>query len=121
MIQNMSFLGLVVKDINGATAFYKDILGLVVNEKESIPDYYTQFETEGGAVFALVTGFEKEGISQSFDSALTIQDIDGTYAQWKEAGVEMIDEPRDMPFGRTFLFRTPEGHVLRAFAPLQGN
>jgi hypothetical protein len=29
----------------------------------------------------------------------------------------MIDEPIDQPFGRTFLFRTPDGHFLRAYQP----
>lgn len=114
MIQQLPFLGLVVKDINAASAFYRDTLGLPINEKESMPDFYTQFDLNGGATFALLTGFEQEGIEQNFDAALVVDDIDASYKAWKEAGVEMLGEPRDMPFGRTFLFRTPEGHILRA-------
>ena len=114
MIQQFPFLGLVVKDINAATAYYQEKLGLTINEKESIPNFYTQFELDGGgATLSLLTGFEQEGIEQNFDAALYVDDIDAAYSQWQAAGVEMLGEPRDMPFGRTFLFRTPDGHVLR--------
>src|SRR5262245_51682151 len=116
MIQQMTFLGIVVKDVAAATEFYTQKLGLKVNEKESIPNLYTQFVTDGGAIFSLLGGFEQEGINQTFDTALLVPDVDAVYAQWQAAGVEMLGEPHDMPFGRTFLFRTPDGHVLRLFS-----
>jgi len=117
MIQQLPFLGLVVKDINAATQYYQESLGLSVNEAESIPDFYTQFTLNGGgATFALLTGFEHEGIDQNFDAALFVDDVDASYAAWQKAGVKMRSEPADMPFGRTFLFETPDGHVLRAMS-----
>ena len=121
MIQQMNFLGLVVKDVPTATSFYTDKLGLVVNETESIPNVYTQFELNGGVVMGLLTGFENEDIVQPFDAALMVDDVDATYANWQENGVDLLDQPRDMPFGRTFLFRTPDGHVLRVYAPSQSS
>ncbi len=121
MIQQMSFLGLVVQDVNEATTFYRDVLGFGVNEQESVPNEYTQFETNGGAVFAVLRGFEQEGIEQSFDTGLVVEDIDAAYRTWKEAGVEVLGEPRDMPFGRTFLFKTPDGQVLRVLKPPSAN
>jgi len=119
MIQQLTFLGLVVEDIEAATAFYRDTLGLPVNEAESTPNFYSQFDLDGGATFALLTGFEKEDVAQSFDAALVVPEIDAAYEKWRAAGVEMLSEPTDMPFGRTFLFRTPEGHILRAMSPAQ--
>jgi predicted enzyme related to lactoylglutathione lyase len=115
MFQQMQFLGLVVKDVPAATKFYTEKLGLQVNEQQSVPNFYTQFDLNGGAVFGLINGFEREGIDQAFDAGLLVDDVDATYAQLQAAGVDMIDEPRDMPFGRTFLFRTPDGHVLRVY------
>jgi predicted enzyme related to lactoylglutathione lyase len=116
MIQQMNFLGLVVKDLEASTKFYRDTLGLQINEEQSVPNFYTQFKLDGDTTVGLLTGFEQEGIQQAFDSALLVDDVDGLYAQYQEKGVELLNEPRDMPFGRTFLFRTPDGHVLRAFA-----
>ena len=115
-IQQMTFLGLVTKDINASTKYYQEVLGLNVNEKESIPDFYTQFDLNGGATFALITGFEDEAVQQNFDGALIVDNIDQIYAQWKDAGVKLHSEPRDMPFGRTFLFDTPDGHTLRVMS-----
>ncbi len=121
MIQQMSWLGLVVKDIPAATEFYTQKLGLTLNEAESIPNFYSQFVTQGGAILGLINGFEQEGINQSFDTALIVADVDATYDQWQTAGVEMVSEPHDMPFGRTFLFHTPAGHVLRVIARPSAN
>ena len=123
MIDQMSWLGLVVKDIEAATVFYRDKLGLAVDEAESIPGVYTQFKLNGGgAILALVSrDFEEEVVNQSFDTALMTPDADATYRQFQAAGVELMDEPHDMPFGRTFLFHTPDGHVLRVLqSPKQG-
>lgn len=121
MNTQMTFLGLVVKDVAAATEFYTQKLGLTVNEKESIPNLFTQFTTDGGAIFGLVGGFEQEGVSQNFDTALLVADVDATYNQWQTAGVEMLGEPHDMPFGRTFLCRTPDGHVLRIYSQPSAN
>ena len=123
MIEQMSWLGLMVKDIEASTAFYRDKLGLVVDEAESIPGAYTQFKLNGGgAILALVSrDLEQEGVSQSFDTALKTRDVDAVYRQFQAAGVELAGEPHDMPFGRTFLFHTPDGHVLRVLqSPDQG-
>lgn len=122
MIEQMSWLGLVVKDIEASTVFYRDKLGLVVDEAESMPGYYTQFKLNGGgAMLGLIKGFEEEGISQPFDTAFMVADADAAYQQFQAAGVELVGEPRDMPFGRTFLFRTPDGQVLRVIqSPAQG-
>jgi predicted enzyme related to lactoylglutathione lyase len=118
MIKQMSFLGLVVKDVDAATEFYSRKVGLTVDREQSIPSVYTQFTlNDGGAVFGVLGGFEHEGITQSFDAALVVDDVDSTYAQLQAEGIETLGEPRDMPFGRTFLFRTPDGHVLRIYSP----
>ncbi len=117
----MTFLGLVVKDVAKATEFYTQKLGLKVNQTESIPNIYTQFVTDGETIFGLLGGFEQEGVNQTFDPALLVADVDTTYNQWRAAGVEMLGEPHDMPFGRTFLCRTPDGHVLRIYSRPSAN
>lgn len=119
MIQQMAWLGLVVEDIDAATQYYTEKLGLTVDEKESMPHVYTQFSlNDGGAVLALVNRDDvKQEFDQSFDTALIVPDADTAYAQFKANGVELLGEPVDAPFGRTFLFRTPDGHILRVLKP----
>jgi predicted enzyme related to lactoylglutathione lyase len=117
MFQQMSWLGLVVEDVAAATEFYSQKLGLPLDEAESMPGVYTQFKLNGGAMLGLIKGFEREDVDQAFDTAFVTPDVDAAYEQLQAAGVDLVDEPHDMPFGRTFLFRTPDGHVLRVLKP----
>jgi predicted enzyme related to lactoylglutathione lyase len=48
---------------------------------------------------------------------LQVDDTDAAYAAWKERGVEMLTEPHNEPFGRTFAFKDADGRVLHAYAP----
>ncbi|MCB9150615.1 MAG: VOC family protein [Caldilineaceae bacterium] len=114
MIQQANYLGVVVKDLAAATAFYRDTLGLTVDEQESIPGAYTQFVLDGSTILALQATTDIPG-GQAFSPALLVDNVDATYNEWQQKGVELLDEPHDMPFGRTFLLRTPEGHVLRVY------
>ena len=116
MITQSNYLGIVVNDLPAATAYYRDTLGLTVDEAASIPGAFTQFKLNGDAILALQAESEAPN-RPPFEPALMVDDIDATYADWQERGVDLLDEPNDKPFGRTFLFRTPDGHVLRAWQP----
>ena len=118
MAANFTFLGLIVDDVQKSTQYYVDVLGFKLDEAESVPPFYSQMVNEGGSMFALMGGFgDAPQISQQFDTGFFSEDADQTYAEWEAKGVEMITEPTDMPFGRTFLCRTPDQHVLRVFTP----
>ena len=116
MITRVSYIGIIVSDIPAATAFYRDRIGLAVDEAESIPGRYTQFRLDGGAMLGLLSGAEATA-GQSFEPGMQVDDVDATYAEWRERGVDLLEEPHDLPFGRTFRFRTPDGQVLRAYRP----
>ena len=47
---------------------------------------------------------------------LTVDDGDEAYATWKSRGVEMVTEPWNAPFGRTFAFKDADGRVMHAYA-----
>lgn len=110
-----NYLGIVVEDLAAATAFYRDQLGWSVDEQESIPGAFVQFHGNGETTVALQTEREVPA-GQTFAPALLVEDVDATYAAWQAKGVELLDEPHDRPFGRTFLFRAPTGHVWRVYA-----
>lgn len=38
-----------------------------------------------------------------------------TYEEWKGLGLNVLQEPTDMPFGFTFVVEDPDGHRLRPF------
>ncbi len=43
--------------------------------------------------------------------------VDATFAEWKERGLSILQEPTVMDFGRTFVALDPDHHRLRVFAP----
>jgi hypothetical protein len=46
---------------------------------------------------------------------LRVHDVDLAFATWQARGVEMVTEPSDAPFGRTFAFNDADGRVLYAY------
>jgi catechol 2,3-dioxygenase-like lactoylglutathione lyase family enzyme len=38
-----------------------------------------------------------------------------TYAQWTKLGLKVLQQPKDMDFGFTFVVEDPDGHRLRPF------
>jgi predicted enzyme related to lactoylglutathione lyase len=43
--------------------------------------------------------------------------VDARCAEWRMRGLDIIQEPTNMEFGRTFVARDPDGHRLRVFSP----
>ena len=113
-----NYIGMIVDDLAAATAFYRDQLGWPINEAESIPGAFVQFDLGGGTIVALQAE-SAVAATQRFETGLQVEDVDSTFAAWQAQGVEMLESPHDMPFGRTFLFRTPEGHIWRAYSAPQ--
>ena len=48
---------------------------------------------------------------------LIVDDVDRVWRDWKSKGVNLLTEPQDLPFGRNFDARDPEGHALVVFKP----
>lgn len=40
-------------------------------------------------------------------------DVDARHAKWRDLGVEIIQPPTDLDFGRSFVGLDPDGHRLR--------
>jgi len=44
-----------------------------------------------------------------------VDDVDATWRRWKASGVELLSEPMDLPFGRYFIAKDPEGHYVSVY------
>ncbi|MDQ6693168.1 MAG: VOC family protein, partial [Chloroflexota bacterium] len=56
-----------------------------------------------------------EEASGSVELSFEVDDVDNTWKRWKEAGIELVTDPMDLPFGRYFMAKDPEGHYLSAY------
>ena len=121
---NLGFVILYVHDMDKSKAFYTETLGLTVVEEISGPTFVT-LRSAGGSFVALQDkaaslfppGQEEQ--AGSVELSFEVDDVDGTCKHWQEQGVEIVSAPLDLPFGRYFMAKDPEGHYLSAyrFAP----
>lgn len=116
---NMGFVILYVDDLAQAKAFYTKTLGMTVLEEVSGPTFVT-LRPNGGSLVGLqdraaarfpARDHQPGSVELSFES----NDVDATWHDWKEKGVEMVSEPADLPFGRYFMAKDPEGYFLSVY------
>ncbi len=106
-----------VSDIERSTNFYKMIF-------KSDPVFssprYVAFTAGLEALFAIWSGGEKPDASIPRFSEIGImlpsgKDVDHLFEEWQRDNAEIIvvQEPYDAVFGRTFLVKDPDGHIIR--------
>jgi catechol 2,3-dioxygenase-like lactoylglutathione lyase family enzyme len=119
-VKQIGYVALMVKDVAKATEFYTKHLGLTPVPDQSQPGAFTSFALERGTMLGVVsatTGLEVPGFSEPYEVSLEVDDVEAAYRGLEAAGVRIFSEPHDMPFGRTFHIRTPDGHTLRLYQP----
>src|SRR5690348_9060664 len=117
---NLGFVILYVRDMDKVKAFYTDVLGMTVVDAISGPNFVT-LQPAGGSLVALqdkaIAQFPPKLEEQpgSVELSFEVDDVDNAWKRWKEQGVEIVSEPMDLPFGRYFMAKDPEGHYLSAY------
>jgi predicted enzyme related to lactoylglutathione lyase len=113
MIKGLTYAVVTTDDVPRARRFFTEKLGL--GTEDDIGDEFSQFTTREGTLWAVMKtppNTPQHGIKLY----LTVDDVDEAYRTWKARGVEMVTEPWDAPFGRTFAFKDADGRELHAWA-----
>jgi catechol 2,3-dioxygenase-like lactoylglutathione lyase family enzyme len=133
MLKNLTHVNVWVHDQDEALAFYTEKLGLELREDATVPEMgnfrwlsvglpgqkdvaITLLAVPGPPVFDEDTAQKiKDLVSKGAAGGLffATDDIDGTYQELKECGVEFSQEPTDQPYGRDAGFRDPFGNQIR--------
>jgi predicted enzyme related to lactoylglutathione lyase len=117
---NLNFMILYVRDVEKSKAFYTKVLGMEFMEALSSPTFVT-VRPAGGAMIGLQDKSAsrlppgREEQSGSVELSFEVEDVDAIWKHWKEHNVEIVSDPMDLPFGRYFLAKDPEGHYLSAY------
>lgn len=119
-MMKMEHVGVMVKDMDESLAFYQNIFGLELRNREWLNETVELaflFSPDQPSVeVELIYGagsIEKEGIVNHL--AFTVEDIEAELVRFKEAGVKLVDEePRVILNGtvKIAFFEGPNGEKL---------
>jgi len=119
MTVQLDHIGIAVRDLNEALAFFRDALGLAVDTPEEVTSQRVRahFVPAGGAALELLEATASDSpIAKYLDKrgpglhhiTLRVDDIDAVLARLRERGVRLIDErPRPGAQGSLVAFVHP--------------
>jgi catechol 2,3-dioxygenase-like lactoylglutathione lyase family enzyme len=119
IVERTDFISVPVTDMERATAFYRDTLGLPVAGEGGFPEFQLG---ENVSVYLL----QMENIGSSFQGphtahvALRVPDVSETRRELEERGVQFDGEILDTGVCHMAFFRDPDGNALmlhRRYAP----
>ena len=113
MIAGLEFVLIHVPDVAAARAFYTQKLGFQIEEER--PDFLQFTQQLGGAVFAIGQGDSPRTSDGGIELWWSVSDADATYRDLIAKGVESLEDPHDMPFGRAFSIKDPAGNRISMF------
>lgn len=113
---------LLVNNFDKSLAFYRDVLGLTVNNQEG---KFADFKLEGTslAIFereAAVAMFPKEhmGPAGGVILAFQVDDVNKACEELKAKGVEVFEGPKTTAWGQTVAyFKDPDGNIWEVSKP----
>ena len=133
MLKQLTHTQVWVHDQDEALAFYTDKLGMEVREDVTVPEMgnfrwlsvglpgqedvaITLMAIPGPPVFEEETRGQIQALMAKGASGglfFTTDDVRGTYERLKSQGVEVTQEPTEMPYGIDAGFRDPSGNHFR--------
>jgi predicted enzyme related to lactoylglutathione lyase len=114
MISHVKFVSIPTTDQDRALTFYTEKLGFKLESDNAFDGKQRWIELSIGdsdTSFVLFTppGHE-DRIGSFFNGALACEDVNQTYLELKEKGVEFMGEPKQEPWGTFAMFKDPDGN-----------
>ena len=131
-MQTPDLILLYVKDVEKSKGFYRDLLERA--PKAAFPTYVA-FGLDGGFTLGLwsTKRVAEEWAKQTgspvatgnqppaergnrFELAFQVENdeaVEAMYANWRQRGIQIAQEPTTAVFGRTFVGLDPDGHLIR--------
>ena len=114
MITHVKFVGIPTRDQTRALKFYTESLGFEVATDQPFNEKQRWIELRIGHSQTRVVLFTPEGheerIGTFFNGSIACDDVEATYRQLRQRGVEFIQEPQKQPWGMFAMFKDPDGN-----------
>jgi predicted enzyme related to lactoylglutathione lyase len=114
MITHVKFVGIPTRDQERALKFYTGQLGWEVATDQPFDAKQRWIELRIANSPTRVVLFTPEGhenrIGTFFNGSLACDDVEATYRQLRQRGVEFTSEPQKQPWGTFATFKDPDGN-----------
>ena len=109
-----------VRDVDRSLGFYRDLLGLPLGDPEVHQDGEARHAhaawgswAEATEEFLLFNIYPAEtGEESRANVGFAVEDLDGVHARLERAGAEVIHAPTARAWGRTAVYRDPDGNTI---------
>lgn len=114
MITHIKFVGIPVRDQDRALKFYTEKLGFELATDQPFNDQQRWIELRIAHSQTRVVLFTPEGhenrIGTFFNGSIACDDVEATYRQLNQRGVEFQGPPQKQPWGTFAIFKDSEGN-----------
>ena len=114
MISQLKFVGIPTRDQGRALKFYTEQLGFEIASDQPFNDRQRWIELRIAHSPTRVVLFTPEGhesrIGTFFNGAFACDDVEATYRQLRQRGVEFTAEPQKQHWGTFATFKDPDGN-----------
>lgn len=111
---SIDFVLLFVENPQKSGVFYQQILGL--SPVQNSPEF-VMFMLKNGVVLGLWSRYTAEpkvmARAGGAEICLPVENVDEVYREWVNVGIQILQKPTDMDFGRTCVAVDPDGHRIR--------
>lgn len=116
MIKLLKFAGIAVSDQDRALAFWTEKVGFKVMTDQPMGPNQRWIELGIPGAETRIVLFTPEGhedrVGSFFNGSFGCDDVDYTYRQMKDRGVEFEGEPQKQPWGTFAKFKDPDGNTF---------
>ena len=116
MIRGVKFVGIPVKDQDAALKFWTEKVGLKIATDQEMGPGATQrwIELRIGKAETRVVLFTMDGeegrVGTRMNCSLVCDDVEATWRQLSERGVEFVSPPQKQPWGSFAIMKDSEGN-----------
>ncbi|HEV2867625.1 MAG TPA: VOC family protein [Allosphingosinicella sp.] len=114
MITHVKFVSIPTRDQDRALRFWTEQAGFTLMTDQPFSDEQRWIELKVGSSDTRFVLFTPDGqqdrIGSFFNGALACDDVEATYRQLSQRGVEFDGAPQKQPWGTFATFRDPDGN-----------
>ena len=116
MITHVKFVGIPVKDQERALTFYTEKLGCEIATDQRMDQGMRWIELRVAHSATRLVLFTPPGhedrVGTFFNGSLACDDVEATFRQLQQRGVEFVDPPTKQPWGMFAKFKDSEGNTF---------